>query len=608
MNTSNNNADIYKMNLHSALQKYFGYTTFHPLQEEIINDICDKKDVFVLMPTGGGKSLCYQLPSIINNGVTVVVSPLIAIMKDQVDSLRTNGVSSAFINSLLSGIEIQKIQTQLLQSEIKLLYVAPERIIQSSFIPFLQKLNIGLFAIDEAHCISEWGHDFRPEYRQLNILRKLFSNVPIAAFTATAIPGVQQDIVQQLQLHDIKKYVASFNRKNIFYSVRQKTNSYKQLIEYLRLHKNDSGIIYCFSRDKTESLSQKLNDDGFHALPYHAGLEADTRTFNQEKFIKDDVEIIVATVAFGMGINKSNVRFVIHYDLPKNLESYYQETGRAGRDGLPSDCVLFYGFGDKRKIEYFIQEMHDEQQRIIAQQKLDAMISYCENNSVCRRKILLKYFGEDFKEYNCGNCDTCVSPKDKIDGTVATQKILSCIKRTGERFGATYIVDVLRGSENEKILHNKHGQLSTYGIGKEFSAKQWQGFIRELIQFGVLTKDSGKYPILKLNERSNDVLFKNEKVFLTKPIEEKVRSKVNEAMNENYDAKLFHELKRLRKILADNERVPPYVVFHDSTLKEMSIFKPSTRDEMKLITGVGEKKMEKYGKEFLSLIQIYLQS
>lgn len=590
--------------LFSPLKQYFGYTTFHPLQEEIIMDILQKKDVFVLMPTGGGKSLCYQLPSVINDGVTIVVSPLIALMKDQVDSLRANGIPSAFINSSISETEIQKIKAQLLRNEIKLLYVAPERIMTQSFLPFVQKLKISLFAIDEAHCISEWGHDFRPEYRQLKTLRTTFPTVPISAFTATAIPAVQKDIVQQLKLQNAKTYIASFNRKNLFYSVQPKQDSYKQLLTYLRNHKKDSGIIYCFSRDKTETLAQRLNDDGFRTLPYHAGLSAEIRTNNQEKFIKEDVEIIVATIAFGMGINKSNVRFVIHYDLPKNLESYYQETGRAGRDGLPSDCILFYGYGDKRKIEYFIEEKQSEQNKIIAYEKLERLIEFCENNNQCRRKILLKYFGEDYKESKCGNCDTCVSPKDKIDGTIPAQKILSCIKRTGERFGATYIVDVLRGSENQKILHNKHAQLSTYGIGKDFTAKQWQAFIRELVQLGYISVDE-EFHGLKLNEQSKEILFNREKVFLTKPEKEKVRSRAINETDEHFDAKLFDELKRLRKVLADDEGVPPYVVFHDTALKEMATYKPTTENDLRMIAGVGEKKLAKYGDEFLFLIQKY---
>ena len=383
------------MNLHHALQKYFGYTLFHPLQEDIITDILANKDVFVLMPTGGGKSLCFQLPSVLNSGITVVVSPLIALMKDQVDSMNINGIPAAFINSSLQLDEIHKIQEELLKNEIKLLYVAPERIMLPNFIPFLQKLNIKLFAIDEAHCISEWGHDFRPEYRQLQTLRTTFPAVPIAAFTATAIPEVQRDIISQLNLRSAKTYVASFNRTNLFYKVIPKTNakeSYHHLATILHQHKNESGIIYCFSRKATERLATKLSDDGFRALPYHAGLESETRTLHQERFIRDDVEIVVATIAFGMGINKSNVRYVIHYNLPRNLESYYQETGRAGRDGLPSECILFYSYGDKITIEHFIEEKAAAREREIAREKLQAIIDFCESKE-CRRKLLLEYFG-----------------------------------------------------------------------------------------------------------------------------------------------------------------------------------------------------------------------
>jgi len=418
--------DVYandeKVTLQSTLKQYFGYTSFHPLQEEIIRDLLNDKDVFVLMPTGGGKSLCYQLPAIMREGVTVVISPLIALMKDQVDGLRRNGVRASFINSSMNDGEIESVRTELLAKNVQLLYVAPERIKLGTFLPFLKQLKLNLFAIDEAHCISEWGHDFRPDYRQLTTLRKEFPSVPIVALTATAVPAVRQDILTHLNLREAKTYVASFNRQNLFYQVQPKQQTYQQLLTYLNNHKNDSGIIYCFSRKGTESLADKLKEDGYKALPYHAGLDAATRTKHQEMFINDDVNIIVATIAFGMGINKSNVRFVIHHDLPKNIEGYYQETGRAGRDGLPSDCILFFGYGDIAKIEYFFEQKPDAHEREIASAKLKELVRYAEHR-ICRRKILLNYFGEKYTIPNCGNCDNCLNTRDMIDGTIIAQKI-----------------------------------------------------------------------------------------------------------------------------------------------------------------------------------------
>ncbi len=595
------------MNLHHALQKYFGYSSFHPLQEEIITDILAKKDVFALMPTGGGKSLCFQLPSLLEEGITVVISPLIALMKDQVDSLNHNGIPAAFINSSLQFDEIQKVQKELLRNKIKLLYVAPERIMLPNFIPFLQKLNIELFAIDEAHCISEWGHDFRPEYRRLITLRTTFPTVPIAAFTATAIPEVQKDIISQLHLHSSQPYVASFNRKNLFYKILPKMSakeSYKQLITILHQHKNESGIIYCFSRDATEKLASKLQDDGFRALPYHAGLDAETRTLHQEKFIREDVEIIVATIAFGMGINKSNVRLVIHYNLPKSLESYYQETGRAGRDGLPSECILFYSYSDKIKIEHFVDEKEDAREREIARNKLQEIINFCESKE-CRRKLLLEYFGEHFDEINCVSCDNCLAPKETFDGTTVAQKILSCVARIEERFGTQYVVDVLRGSESQRILSNKHNVLSTYGIGKEYSSKQWLKFIRELVQLGFLDREE-QYSVLKLNDKSRDILFRQDKVMLTKPMKEEILVQIAATTDEHFEAQLFELLRALRKQLADSERVPPYVIFHDTTLKEMATVLPTDELHLQTITGIGERKLKKYGKQFLDLIKDYV--
>ncbi|MBA7525095.1 ATP-dependent RNA helicase DbpA [subsurface metagenome] len=589
---------------YQALQKYFGYTSFLPLQEEIVKDILLKNDVFALMPTGGGKSLCYQLPALLLDGVTIVVSPLIALMKDQVDGLKANGIAAAYINSSLRFDEIQHIKLELLENRISILYVAPERIMLPDFLLFLQRLNISLIAVDEAHCISEWGHDFRPEYRQLKLLKEHFPQAPLIALTATAIPEVQKDIITQLRLTNSKIYKASLNRENLFYQVKPKDNAYHQLLQYLNLknHKRDPGIIYCYSRKSADDLANKLQKDGFRALPYHAGLGADLRTETQDKFVKDDVEIIVATIAFGMGVDKSNIRFVIHYDLPKNLESYYQETGRAGRDGLRSDCILFFGHGDKRKIEYFIEQKGDETEKRIGYKKLLDMVNFCESRT-CRRKILLDYFGEAYHETNCGNCDNCLEPKETIDGTFIAQKVISCVSQVRERFGISYIADVLCGSKSQKIIRNLHDTLTTYGTGKEYAKKQWQAFIRELVQLGYLKSEGDKYPIVKLTPRSRDILSKKERVLLTKPAEEvQIAQKYFDV---DFNHGLFEILRSLRKGLADAEDMPPYIIFHDSCLKAMATQFPRSLSDFRKIGGVGESKLEKYGELFVKEIVDY---
>ncbi|MBI3194642.1 MAG: DNA helicase RecQ [Ignavibacteriae bacterium] len=588
----------------STLKQYFGYTSFHPLQEEIITDLLNDKDVFVLMPTGGGKSLCYQLPAIMREGVTVVISPLIALMKDQVDGLRKNGVRASFINSSMNDVEIESVRKELLAKNVQLLYVAPERMKLGTFLSFLKQLNVRLFAIDEAHCISEWGHDFRPDYRQLTVLRKEFPSVPVVALTATAVPAVREDILTHLHLRNPKTYVASFNRQNLFYQVQPKQQTYQQLLTYLNNHKNDSGIIYCFSRKGTESLAEKLKDDGYKVLPYHAGLDAVTRTKHQEMFINDDVNIIVATIAFGMGINKSNVRFVIHHDLPKNIEGYYQETGRAGRDGLPSDCILFFGYGDIVKIEYFLDQKPEVREREIAYAKLKELVRYAESR-ICRRKILLNYFGEKYSVPNCGNCDNCLNTRDMIDGTIIAQKIISCITRTGERFGMNYIVDVLLGNPTEKILQNRHGELKTFGVGKEYSKREWQRFIRELTSLKVIDVQEEPYPVLKLNDASMRVL-KGEKVLLSDPHVEKHLVEKKEVTT-SVDSELFESLRRLRKELAVRENVPPYLIFSDATLKELASKKPTDVSELSTITGMGQVKLRRYGNIFLKEVQRHVQ-
>ncbi|MBD3290072.1 DNA helicase RecQ [candidate division KSB1 bacterium] len=590
----------------NSLQKYFGYKEFRPLQQEIIQSVIDKKDVFVLMPTGGGKSLCYQLPSVMQKGLTIVISPLISLMKDQVDSLIAVGIKAAFINSTLSYDEINNVKKNLQNGKVDLLYVAPERLRMANFWSFIRMLDISLFAIDEAHCISEWGHDFRPDYRQLAILKTEFPKTPVIALTATATPMVQEDILRQLHLDDAQTFKASFNRENLKYHVIPKGDTYGRLTEYLEAHSRESGIIYCFSRKSVENLTLNLQTDGFNALPYHAGMDKADRTKNQESFIREDTNIIVATIAFGMGIDKPNVRFVIHYDLPKNLEGYYQETGRAGRDGLPSDCVLFYSWGDRMKIEYFIREKSDDKEREIAYQKLQQMTDYCETR-LCRRKVLLNYFGESFHHKNCGGCDNCRSStkRNEFDGTEAAQKFMSCVARVNQRFGINYVIDVLKGAKSERIFQNRHGNLSTYGIGEEFTKKQWQAIARELIQLGYLRQENEPYPIVRLTEKSKDVLFGEEKIYLTKYEEPRIADAV--ALPKTLHSELFERLRQLRKRIAGEEDVPPYIIFPDTTLTEMATYLPVNWDSLGRITGVGDKKLKLYGPRFLRVIVGYCQ-
>ncbi|MCX9011694.1 MAG: DNA helicase RecQ [Candidatus Methanoperedens sp.] len=595
---------------YGVLRRYFGYSKFRPLQSEIILDILDRKDVLVLMPTGGGKSLCYQYPSLLFNGITVVVSPLISLMKNQVDSLRSNGIDAAYINSSLDYSEIKRIKYSVEQTRTRLLYIAPERLTTPSFLGFLRGLRISLFAIDEAHCISEWGHDFRPEYRQLRLIRESFPDVPIIALTATATPKVQDDIIAQLNLRECKKYVASFNRKNLVYSIRPKEDTFKQIVQFLNNRQNESGIIYCQSRKTVDTLAIKLQQAGYRVLPYHAGLPQDVRSGNQEKFIKDDVEILVATIAFGMGIDKPNIRFVIHYDLPKNLEAYYQETGRAGRDGLKSDCILFYSYGDRQKIEYFINQMADERERQIALNKLRDMINFCES-SICRRKVLLGYFGEELEGNNCGGCDNCLNPKEKTDAVRETSIILSCIDELGERFGIGYVADVITGSKSQRLMVNGHESLKSYGSGKDLPKKSWHAFIKELIQLGYLELEGETYPVLRLNQRSRTFLTgcctggDKEKVFLTKP---EVHEKTVEIEKDaEYDGGLFEVLRVLRKKLADAENYPPYIIFTDASLKQMAALRPRSLYEFRKISGVGDRKLEKYGAAFIKEISGYCE-
>ena len=582
------------------LKAQFGYEAFRHKQEEIIQTVLGGKDAFVLMPTGGGKSLCYQIPALLLEGVTVVVSPLIALMKDQVDALRLNGIAAAYLNSSLSFLEQNEIISRLRRDELKLLYIAPEKFFGSgeTFLNTLKEVGVSLFAVDEAHCVSQWGHDFRPEYLQLSRLKEEFPDTPIIALTATADNITQKDVLQKLALKEPTVFVSNFNRANIHYSVMPKRESYERLVEYLSKRKEEAGIIYALSRQSTESLAERLKGDGFSARPYHAGLHKEIRDKHQEMFQKDEVNIIVATIAFGMGINKSNVRFVVHMDLPKNLEGYYQETGRAGRDGLKSDALLFYGSGDVMKLKRFAEVEGNPEQTRIMLRKLGQMADFCEIRS-CRRKYLLHYFGEDAPDL-CGSCDVCLTEYETFDGTVIAAKALSAVARLEERFGLSYAVDFLRGSKSEKI-RAEHKTLKTYGAGADFSREKWLRYFKDLIAMGYLRQVGDQYPILALTKKSTPVLRGEEKVTMVKSASVKEK----EEKEENYEENLFNKLKRLRMELARKENVPAYVIFSDATLLELAKYLPLSLDEIRRISGFGEVKIARYGEVFLENIAEY---
>ncbi|SJZ65903.1 DNA helicase RecQ [Sediminibacterium ginsengisoli] len=591
----------------AVLKNVFGYDRFRHNQEEIVSQLLNGDDAVVLMPTGGGKSLCYQVPALCFDGVTIVVSPLIALMKDQVDALTLNGISAAFLNSSQHAAEQAVILEQLRKNELKLLYVAPERLVgaDQQFLQYLSGINVSLFAIDEAHCISQWGHDFRAEYRYLSQLKNRFPQVPLIALTATADDITRRDIIEQLQLQQARVFENSFNRPNIRYTVKPKKGYYDELVTYLHAHPGDSGIIYCLSRASTESLAKDLVNDGFNAAAYHAGLEKTVRDKHQELFLKDDIRIIVATIAFGMGINKSNVRFVIHADLPKNIEGYYQETGRAGRDGLASEALLFYSAGDVMKLRNFSVVENNEEQTRILMRKLDQMAKFCETRS-CRRKYLLNYFGETAAAY-CGNCDTCLSKPELSDRTVIAQKILSAVARVQEQFGMHYIADLLRGSNSEKI-RAEHKQLSVYGLGKDLPKEEWVHYIKELLHAGYLVQAEGTYPLLKLTPASKDVLFNGQRVFLAAPVQVIAAREMPEPViyqQHNYEKELFEQLKQLRNRIAHEENAPAYLIFSDSTLLDLATFLPGSREELLSVSGFGTFKTERYGGPFLELVQDY---
>jgi len=596
------------VDLIATLKKHFGYEQFRPLQEEIIRDALAGRDVFVLMPTGGGKSLCFQLPALTREGLTIVVSPLIALMKDQVDALQASGIPATYLNSTLGRDEAKARWRGLHRGEYRMLYVAPERLMLETFLERALNWNIVQIAIDEAHCISEWGHDFRPEYRELKKLREHFPDVPVMALTATATERVGADIVKELKLRDPRCYMASFNRPNLSYRVVPKSSPYEQLLAFIRSRPNDSGIIYCASRKSTDSLARNLNDDGISAKPYHAGLTTGERTKHQESFLRDDVRVITATIAFGMGINKPNVRFVVHYDLPKNLESYYQETGRAGRDGLPSECVLLFSASDVAKQLHFIDEKSEKEARI-ARAQLQQMVHYAETRE-CRRATLLEYFGETFSQPSCDGCDNCLQPRETFDGTVHAQKFLSCVYRIHARhrfgFGLNHVVDILRGADTETIRQRRHNELSTYGIGRDLKRNAWQAIGRELLRLGLVECAPGKFATLALTPAGREALRNRTPITLTKQIDIATQREKPRAGAIECDELLFEQLRALRRKLADERDVPAYVIFSDVSLREMARNYPTTASEFRRIPGVGEQKLKDFAQPFLSEIKNYL--
>ena len=594
----------------SLLKEHFGFTSFRPLQEEIIRDALARRDVVALLPTGGGKSLCFQLPALARPGLTMVVSPLIALMKDQVDALQANGIAATFLNSSLSTQEFHARLRGVHRGDYQLLYMAPERLMLSESLNDLQKWQVNLLAIDEAHCISEWGHDFRPEYRRLVEIRERFPSLPIMALTATATGRVRDDISTLLKLRNPASYVASFNRPNLTYRVQAKASPAEQVLAFLQSQPQESGIVYCQSRKTTELLAERLQAQGIKAKPYHAGLTPEQRTHHQELFLRDNVQVICATIAFGMGINKPNVRFVIHYDLPKNLESYYQETGRAGRDGLPSECILLFSAGDAVKQQRFINEKPGIQEQQIAHAQLQQMVQYAECPT-CRRSQLLQYFGEEYTAPNCGSCDNCLSPRDTFDGTAVAETLLSCIETiydtSGFSVGLNHIIAVLTGANTEKIRRWHHNQLPMYGQGKTHSRSAWATMARELIRLGYLRQATEAFSVLEITEQGRAFTQERHTIMLTTPFSQPVL-KTHSTQNFAHDESLFERLRQLRKTLADERDVPAYVIFSDVALRQMAQDYPANEQEFLRISGVGTRKLKEFGADFLAAIADHLKS
>ncbi|QOI98847.1 MAG: DNA helicase RecQ [Flammeovirgaceae bacterium] len=594
------------------LKEVFGYGHFRGNQETIIRNLLEGRNTFVIMPTGAGKSLCYQLPALLLDGLAVVISPLIALMKNQVDQLNAYGVNARFLNSTLSKGEITRLKKDALAGTVKLLYVAPESLTKEENIEFLKKVKVSFVAIDEAHCISEWGHDFRPEYRRIKSMIQQLGDLPIMALTATATPKVQIDIQKNLQMEDADVFISSFNRKNLYYEVRPKKETKKQLIKFLRDNRGKSGIVYCLSRKKVEEIANLISVNGFKAAPYHAGLDPDVREKNQDAFLNEEIDIIVATIAFGMGIDKPDVRFVVHYDVPKSLEGYYQETGRSGRDGLEGHCLMFYSHNDLNKLEKFNKDK-SVQERENARILLQEMEYYAES-PVCRRRQLLHYFGEEFTEDNCGMCDNCVHPRERFDGMEYVKMVLQAVKQTNERFGLNHLVNVIRGIEDEYVKSYAHFDLAIYGKGGDEDADFWKSVIRQALIYQYLEKDIENIGALKLSKKGEAFLKKPHAIelardhdFTTDLEDEEVSSERAPVNAKAYDDKLFEMLKTLRKKIAKERNLPPYVIFQDPSLEEMATTYPTTKEDLAQVNGVGMGKVNKFGKEFLEVIQKYVE-
>ena len=589
------------------LRKYWGYPAFLPGQEAIIASVLEGNDTLAVMATGSGKSLCYQLPALASGGLALVVSPLIALMKDQVDDLTSRGIPAAAYNSSLEYRERGAVEAELKNNTYRLLFVSPEKCVQPGFLDLIRQTQLSLIAIDEAHCISEWGHDFRPEYRQLAVLKKTFPAIPVIALTATAIPRVRDDIRGQLGLVQPREFVGSFNRKNLFYRVVEKSNPLVTVIEYLTRHRGESGIIYCFSKQETDTLAAELRKRGFRAAAYHAGLTKQERSKVQEDFIRDNVDTVCATVAFGMGINKPDVRSVIHYALPKSIESYYQETGRAGRDGLPADCILLYSRGDLYRVRSLLSgERSGEPCAPMALKKLQEMADFCESTA-CRRKYLLTYFGEEYPGTGCGSCDTCENPRELVDGTGIATTILDCIRQLPGSFGIELIADVLTGTASAKVRARNFDRLPAWKSGKVYTRARYRSWIGELVRLGYLARDGDQYPVIRRTARSQEILDGRARVMLPAPEVHAGKQPVQQKQQDipAGDEQLFLHLKQLRKSLADTDRVPPYVVFSDRSLRELARIKPDDRDSFRTIYGVGDRKLEKYGPAFIAAIAEY---
>lgn len=600
-----------------TLKETFGFSSFRPLQREIVNAILAKDDVLALLPTGGGKSLCYQLPALLLPGLTLVVSPLIALMKDQVDGLRENGVKAAFLNSALTDEEAKDTWRDLYRGEIKLLYVSPERLLVEGMLEILQQVNLQFVAVDEAHCISSWGHDFRPEYRALKAVRERFPEVPILALTASATERVRVDIMEMLELREPKRFVASFNRPNLSYRVIPRLSPIKQILEVISSFKGESGIVYCLSRARTESVAQELVEKGIIAEAYHAGLSGEERARRQDRFVKDETQVMVATIAFGMGIDKPDVRFVIHHDLPKNIESYYQETGRAGRDGLPSDCVLLYSAGDAAKLRTFIDQASDEHEREVSSRQLSRLLQFAESSD-CRRVSLLSYFGETYMNEDgapsstCGACDNCLTPREEIDATEISQKIISCVlraqKHSGFSFGLNHIVDILMGSSVEKIKKMGHDTLSTYGAGKGRSRAEWLYFGRELVSKGLLRINYEHFNVIEATPQGLESVKNRAQVRLRAPLmsstlsSEKRKEQRKNLGAMEFDEALFAKLRAWRVGVAKTKGLPAYMIFSDATLQALAARRPKRLDDLKGVSGIGEKKLALYGEELMGIL------